>query len=239
MVTCALCIFMLPWVGLCSVYLPHVAIGWSVFCVSSSRCHGLVCALCIFLTLHGLVCVLCIFLTLPCSVYLPQVAMGWSVYLPHVAMGWSVFCVSSSRYHGLVCVLCIFLTVPWVGLWSVYLLTLPFSVYLPQVALDWSVYLPHVAMSWSVLSVSSSRCHGLVCNLCIFLTLLWVGLCSVYLPHVAWVDLKSVYLPQVTWVGMCSVYLPHVTWVDLCSVYLPHVAMGWSMLCVSSSRCMG
>ena len=157
---CVLCIFLtLSWVDLCSVYLPYVTMGWSVICVSSSRCHGL-----------GVLCV-----------------------SSSRDMGWSVFCVPYSRCHGLVCALCIFLTLPWVGLCS--------------------VYLTHVAMGWSVLCVSSSRYHGLVCVLCIFLTL--HGLICV----------PCIFL-TLPWVGLCSVFLPHVT-------------MGWSVICVSSSRCMG
>ena len=85
---------MVLWVDLCSVSLPCGAVGRSVFCVSSLRCCGLICVLCLFLVVQwvdlcsvslplwccGLICVLCLFLTVLWvdlySVSLPCGAVG-------------------------------------------------------------------------------------------------------------------------------------------------------------------
>ena len=58
---------MMSLVDMCSASLPQDVIGWTVFCVSSSGCHWLICILRLFLRMT---------LVDMCSVDLPQEVIG-------------------------------------------------------------------------------------------------------------------------------------------------------------------
>ena len=122
---CGLCqLLLMQWDGLWSVSLTLAAMGWSVFCVTYSRCCEMVCVLCHLLRSCEIVCVLCHLLSL-------QWDGLCSVSLTPEAMGWSVVCVTYSGCNGMVCGLCHLLLMQWDGLWS---------VSLTLAAVGWSVF---------------------------------------------------------------------------------------------------
>ena len=198
------------------------------------RCCVLICALC--LSLVVLYVDLC------------------SVSLPCGDVGWSVFCVSSLWCCVLICVLCLFLAVLCVDLCSV---SLPcgtvcwYVLCVPFLAVLWvdlcSVSLPCGAVCWYVFCVSSLRWCGLICVLCLFLAVLCVDMCSVFLSlrFCGSISVLCLFLAVLSY--LCSVYSLWccgficvlclslaVMCVDMCSVSLPCGAVGWFVFCVSS-----
>ena len=176
----------------CFVFLPSGSLGWSVhtthcgnswllclncvlnclvvvllsvFCVSFSLLHGLICAL-ISCRNSWLLCFifLIVFLVLcgrQCSVFLPGGSMGSSVHTSSCGKSWMLClnCVLNCHVVVWVSVLCVFfLVVPWVGL----------CTHLPV----------ERAGCFGLCSLLCSCCRVIVTVLCFFLVVPWVGLCT-------------------------------------------------------------